>query len=123
MVLYPFMKVQTSWNLKLLYQSGKDPRIEKDIKFIEQTCLSFERKYKNKFFTKTPRALLKVLNDSEKLSACMDSRRPSWYFHLKTDLNSSDTKSFALETKYSQRLTEAINRTKFFPFSISKITL
>src|SRR3989344_7814570 len=121
MVLYPFMKVQTSWNLKLLYQSGKDPRIEKDIKFIEQTCLSFERKYKNKFFTKTPRALLKVLNDSEKLSACMDSRRPSWYFHLKTDLNSSDTKSFALETKYSQRLTEAINRTKFFPLAIAKI--
>ena len=115
------MKMQTSWNLKLLYKSDKDPQIEKDLKTIEILCASFERKYKGKQFTKTPQALLKILDESEKLSERIDACGPSRYFHFKTDLDSNDSKSFAAGTKYGQRLTEAGNKIKFLGLEIAKI--
>jgi len=117
------MKIKTSWDLKLLYKSDSDPKIEKDLKAIEKLCLSFEKKYKNKPFTKTPRALLKVLKDSDKQSEFVDHHAPSRYFHFKTDLDSSDSKSFAISTKYGQRLTEANNKTKFLGLEIAKIPI
>lgn len=115
------MKIQTSWNLKLLYKSDNDPQIEKDLKNIETLCASFEKKYRDTPFIKTPQTLLKALEESERIGEIMDSIGPSRYFHLKTDLNSDDSKSFALSTKYGQRLTEASNKTKFFGLEIAKI--
>ena len=115
------MKMQTSWNLKLLYKSDSDPKIEKDLRDIERLCTAFEKKYKNKPFTKTPKTLLKALNDSERMSEATSLKSPSWYFHLKTDLDSTDSKSFAVSTKYGQRLTEADNKIKFFGLEIAKI--
>ncbi|MDO8590074.1 MAG: M3 family oligoendopeptidase [bacterium] len=115
------MKIKTSWNLKLLYKSDKDPQIEKDLKAIETLCASFEKKYKGKQFTNTPQELLKILNESEKLNERIDSCGPSRYFHFKTDLDSSDSKSFAVSTKYGQRLTEAGNKIKFLGLEIAKV--
>lgn len=113
--------IKTEWDLKLLYKSDSDPQIEKDLRAIENLCTVFEKKYKNKPFTKTPQALSKTLNESERLSEFIDSRGPSRYFHFKTDLDSSDSKSFAIFTKYSQRLTEASNKIKFLGLEIAKI--
>jgi len=121
LIHYSTMKIQTFWNLKLLYKSDKDPQIERDLKKIEQLCVSFEKKYKGKSFTKNPQTLLKALEESEKVSEIMDSISPSRYFHLKTDLDANDSQSFAISTKYGQRLTEAGNRTKFFGLEIAKI--
>lgn len=115
------MKMQTSWNLRLLYKSDKDPQIEKDLKTIETLCASFEKKYKGKQFTKNPQTLLKILDESEKLSERIDSCGPSRYFHFKTDLDSNDSESFAAGTKYGQRLTEAGNKIKFLGLEIAKI--
>ncbi|KKU53870.1 MAG: Oligoendopeptidase, pepF/M3 family [Parcubacteria group bacterium GW2011_GWA1_47_11] len=121
LIHYSTMKIQTFWDLKLLYKSDKDPQIEKDLKTIETLCVSFEKKYKGKEFTKTPQALLKILDESEKLSEFMDSHAPSRYFHFKTDLDSNDSKSFAISTKYGHRLTEASNKIKFLGLEIAKI--
>jgi oligoendopeptidase F len=117
--LMNFKKI--TWNFKLLYKSDTDPQIEKDLKVAEQFFSSFEKKYKGTPFTKTPQSLLKALNDQEELSEKIYAGKPSWYFHLKTDLNSNDNKSSALSTKYSQRITEASNKTKFFGLEIAKI--
>ena len=113
--------MQTAWNLKLLYKSDSDPKIEKDLKKIEQLCDSFEKKYRGKPFTKTPQALLKVLNESEKIDNFTDSCSPSRYFYFKTDLNAADNKSQAISTKFGQRLTEAGNKIKFLGLEIAKI--
>ncbi len=113
--------MRTSWNLKLLYKSSKDLQIEKDLRAIEDYCISFERKYRGKPFTKTEQSLLKALEESEKLNEFMDSRSPSRYFNFKTDLDSSDSQSFAISTKLSHRLTEASNKIKFFGLEIAKI--
>ena len=115
------MKIQTSWNLSLLYKSDQDPQIEKDLKTIETLCAFFEKKYKGKQFTKTPLVLFKILKESEKLSEIIDSCAPSRYFHFKTDLDSNDSKSLAISTKYGQRLTEAGNKIKFLGLEIAKI--
>ncbi|MFZ2484893.1 MAG: M3 family oligoendopeptidase [Minisyncoccia bacterium] len=115
------MKIKTSWNLKLLYKSDSDPQIEKDLKTIEQLCSDFEKQYRGKPFTKTPQTLLKALNDSERLSEIIDSCAPSRYFNFKTDLDASDSKSFAISTKYGHRLTSAGNKIKFLGLEIAKI--
>ncbi|KKQ83405.1 MAG: Oligoendopeptidase PepF [Parcubacteria group bacterium GW2011_GWB1_38_8] len=115
--------IKTKWDLQLLYKSDSDPKIEKDLRLIEQLCESFAKKHKGKQFTKTPQTLLKILDESEKLNELMDSCAPSHYFHFKTDLDSSDDKSFAISTKYGQRLTEASNKIKFLGLEIAKIPL
>src|SRR3989344_2096216 len=113
--------IKTEWNLKLLYKSDSDPQIEKDLKAIEDLCLTFEKKYKGKPFTKNPQGLLKALNESERLNEFMDSHAPSRYFHFKTALDSNDSKSFSISTKYGQRLTEASNKVKFLGLEIAKV--
>ena len=117
------MAIKTSWNLKLLYKSAEDPQIEKDLKTIEAFSTKFEKKYRGKPFAKTPQALLGVLNELEKANELTDKISPSHYFHLKTDLNADDNKSFAIATKYDERLTEAGNKTKFIGLEIAKIPL
>ena len=115
------MKIKTSWDLGLLYKGPNDPKIEKDIRLVEKLYTTFETKYKGKLFTKNPGALLRALKDSDTLTKSMGTLPTTWYFRLKTDLDSSDSKSFALMTRYNQRLTEAGNKIAFFGLEIAKI--
>lgn len=112
---------QYTWNLGLLYKSPKDPQIEKDVQDIEKAFIYFEKKYKNADFTKTPKTLLSALEDLESINKKLSKKNPSWYFALKTDLDSSDDYSQAMETKISQRLTIAANKVTFFDLKIGKI--
>ncbi len=113
--------MKTEWDLKLLYKSDSDPKIEKDLREIEKLCSTFEKKYRGRPFTQSPQALLRVLKESDKLSEFVDSHAPSRYFRFKTDLDSNDSKSFAISTKYGNRLTEAGNKIKFLGLEIAKI--
>ncbi len=116
------MKKDTyKWNLGLLYKSEKDPQIEKDVVFIEKAYATIEKKYKNKDFTKTPKDLLKALEDIEAISKTLSKKNPSWYFALKTDIDSYDEYARAMETKIGQRLTVASNKVTFFDLKIGQI--
>lgn len=115
------MKIETKWDLKLLYKGDTDPQIEADLKFIEKSCENFGKKYKGKDFTKSPETLAKALKDYEKLSDEIGSSKPWWYFALRTCLNSGDSKAEAMATKNDQRITEASNKIKFFILEIGKI--
>jgi oligoendopeptidase F len=115
------MKIKTQWNLGLLYKSDKDPQIEKDLQDIENTYISFEKKYKNKAFTASPVILARAIKDYEKLVEKTGGSKPWWYFALKGDLDSNDTKAAANSTKFDQRLAMASNRIKFFRMEIAKI--
>ncbi len=116
------MKIKTSWNLKLLYKSDSDPQIKKDLKKITDACSSFEKKYKGKAFTSSPKVLAKALEDFEKVRPLIKSSKPWWYFTLKSDLNSEDSKSSSLATKHEQIIKQATNRIKFFSLAIAKIS-
>lgn len=107
----------------MLYKSDTDPQIEKDLKNIEDKCISFEKRYKNKPFTNSPESLAEAMESRESLRLVIGDSKPWWYFALKTDLDSDDAKSSALATKYEQRITEATNKIKFFALEIAKIPL
>lgn len=116
-------KHNTEWNLGLLYQSEKDPQIEKDLKLIEKSYLDFEKKYKKADFTRTATSLLRALKDWEKLNETQSFIAPWWYFALRSDLNSEDKIAQANATKNEQRITAAANKVEFFKLKIAKIPL
>ncbi len=112
---------KTSWNFTLLYKSDNDPQIERDMEEIERTCATFEKKYSKKDFISTPSKLLAALKDYDGLEAIVNAAKPWWYFALRTDSNSDDTKLAARSTHYEQRLTAATNRIQFFSLKIAAI--
>lgn len=113
---------QYTWDLSLLYKNSKDPQIEKDVQDIEKAFTYFEKKYKNADFTETPKALLVALEELESINKKLSKKNPSWYFALKTDIDSSDDYAQAMETAISQRLTIAANKVTFFDLKIGKIS-
>lgn len=112
---------KTKWDLTLLYKSPTDPQIEKDIVTIETACTAFEKQYKGKDFTKTPKDLFLALQKLESINKKLNTIHPSWYFGLKMDLDSSDEYAQATETKIGQRLTIAGNKLTFFDLKIGAI--
>lgn len=113
--------IKTTWNLGLLYKSEKDPQIEKDLQAIEKASIAFEKKYKGKDFTSTPEKLAKALKDMQEVQIISNGGKPSYYFALRADLNSTDSLASALMTKYDQRITKANNKLTFFTLEIGKI--
>ncbi|MEK7180222.1 MAG: hypothetical protein AAB706_01995, partial [Patescibacteria group bacterium] len=113
--------IKTSWDLTLLYKNENDPQIEKDLKDIESKCLAFEKKYRNADYTKSPQKLAKALKDYNTLDETVGSSKPWWYFALKNDADSSDSKVAALKTKFGQRIIKAENKITFFILDIGKI--
>jgi oligoendopeptidase F len=110
------------WNLGLLYKGPKDPQIEKDVIAIEKACADFEKKYKGKDFTSTPKKLLSALQDSEQLKEKMLGHKPWWYFELSSHMNSDDIYARAMATKYEQRISLATNKITFFELDIAHIS-
>lgn len=116
-------KIRTTWDLGLLYKSEKDPRIERDMKAIEEAYARFEKKYRGKPFTKTPQALARALVDYDALYNITNGVKPVWYFSLRKSLNSKDSVASAKEVLYTERNTVAYNRITFFSLEIGKISL
>jgi oligoendopeptidase F len=110
------------WNLKLLYSSEKDMRIEADLKSIEKKVDAFAKKYDTRdkgYLTKTP-ALKKALTAYEKLLA-IGVPKPLLYFFYLTDIDSSNTAAAAKLNLISNRVTVAFNKLIFFDVSIGQI--
>lgn len=114
-------KIQTTWNMELLYKNAKSPEIEKDLSLIEKTCIDFEKKYKGKDFTETPEKLAKALVDYMRVNELLDEIKPWWYFALRNDTETDNEVIQAAKTKHSNRITEASNKTTFFVLAIGAI--
>lgn len=114
-------KYKTTWDLKLLYKSPKDPQIEKDVLLIEKSFETFERKYKNGNFVKNPQSLSKAFKEIEPLMSFAETAKPFVYFYFLTEINTEDSFARAQLTKLEQRLTKASNKTIFFSLLVAKI--
>jgi oligoendopeptidase F len=110
------------WNLKLLYLSEKDPRIEADLKSIEKKLDNFARKYdtRDKGYLTKASALEKALMAYEKLLA-IGVPKPLLYFFYLTDIESSNTTAAAKLNLISNRVTITFNKLIFFDISIGQI--
>jgi oligoendopeptidase F len=116
------MNMRTEWNLKLLYQSGNDPKIEKDVRASEKAAAAFEKKYKkDPSYLKNENKLFLALTEYEKLISMAEGRKAADYFHYRKDLNSADQEAESKLNRLSQRLTKAANRIIFFELELGKI--
>ena len=76
------------WNLSDLYKNSSDQQIKKDLKSVEQLCLSFASKYKNKLSELSASEMLICLSAQEKITGLM-GRLMSFaglqYYQITTD--------------------------------------
>ena len=113
--------MKTAWNLKLFYKSTKDPQIEKDVVQFERAFKTFAKKYKdNDSYMKSETALLKVLEDADKLQKLAVSK-PLYYFYYISALDSSNQEAEAMINKLSDRMTKAENLALFFEVNLGKV--
>ncbi len=114
-------KYKTSWDLKLLYKSPKDPQIEKDMFSIEKICEMLSKKYSDKKFITSPESLYSALEDVERVTASIGESKPLFYFWLRTELDSGDSYSKAKLQSIEQRLIIAGNKLIFFDLAVASI--
>lgn len=115
------VKIKTQWDLSCFYRDENDPKIEKEIGAIESANSKFEKKYKNKDFTKSSKTLLSALDDYLDLFEVSERSHAMRYFAFRFDLNSEDSVAQAMITKIGNRLTLSQNKTTFFGVELSKI--
>lgn len=113
-------KIQTSWNLTLLYKSQNDPKIEEDVCAYERAHEAFARKHKRvDTLLRKPRALAKALKEYERLLEGEDGNGPMLYFTLRRELNAHDSLAEKKLTQIADRLTKASNKILFFEVALS----
>jgi oligoendopeptidase F len=114
-------KKRHTWDLSEFYKSIHDPKIENDIKIIENFYKSFSKKYKSLTFLKSDSALLAALIDYKKLLEKLGKIHPLTYLHFFQAVDQHNEKLEPLIVKYSSRLTKAYSEMIFFTLSISKL--
>ncbi|OGG55393.1 hypothetical protein A3D62_03370 [Candidatus Kaiserbacteria bacterium RIFCSPHIGHO2_02_FULL_49_11] len=115
--------MKAEWNLKLLYASPKDPRIEKDVRKTELAYKAFAKKYRDtETYLKNEQALLRALQEYEALNdQTVPGSRAIDYFSFRHELNSFDTEAEAKVAQLSDRLTKAGNEIVFFTLKLGTI--
>ena len=114
--------MKTTWNLKLIYESEKDPQIEKDIVGYEKAVKNFVKKHTDtNAFTSNELKLKDALVDFEKLFSMKEPRKAINYFYYRKEINSTDQEAERQMNVIGDRLTKAGNATLFFELSIGKI--
>lgn len=115
--------MQTSWNLKKhFYSSLKDPRIQKDLARIRRAYRTFEKKWRTSdAYLGNEKELLEILQDFEKLTDVVGSKKPLRYLFFVQSLDAKNKDVVALQNKFSYELKQEGARILFFRTKISKI--
>lgn len=116
------MKIQTAWNLGLIYKNEKDPQIEKDIVAYEKAVEDFEKKYRtNTDYLTDAQKLKDALDANVALYSMKEPRKAGNYFYYRKELNATDQEAERRLNVISDRLTKAGNKTVFFDLYLGKI--
>lgn len=117
--------MNTTWNLKTLYKSEKDPQIQKDINTAQKQNNLFVLKWKNqKKYLKDPKTLHSALKEFELLEEIYGNcTKVQYYFFLQNSLNQTDTEIKAELNKISNIVTKIENDKQFFLLSLAKVPL
>ncbi len=114
------MKMQTKWDLSVLYRSPSDPKIIRDVKRIESAYKSFAETYtKDKSYLSDAKKLLQALDSYEELILLPS---PTFYLFLFRDIDSGNKEAEAQENKISHILTKSANEIVFFTLSLGKLS-
>lgn len=117
------VRMKSSWNLQLLYESDIDPNIKKDIQHSEKLVSAFCKKWReNDKYLENPTVLREALDEYEELhskNAFCD--KPIYYFSLKNALDQSDSKVKGMLNNLHEISVNLSNEIQFFELNISKI--
>lgn len=112
---------KTQWDLKLLYTSEKDPKIEADVRRVELACETFESVYRPSTELPKDALLLRALQDYEKLIDEISGSKPYMYFAYRKAKNGSDKVANSALMKLQDRYAKAHNRILFFEIALGKL--
>ena len=114
--------MNTEWNLKQLYESPKDPQIDKDIQEAKKNIDLFIKKWKsNKEYLKDPKVLKKALDEYDKMDESMYGK-PLYYSILQYRLCQTDEEAKKNFSNSVNTYTLLQNSIVFFELNISKIS-
>lgn len=113
--------IKTDWDLRVFYKSSSDPKIESDLKRVEDAYSAFEKKYREEDFTSSEEKLIGVLRDFEKMLAITATFNAGSYLNYLQHLDSSDHTAEAKLNKIYERWIKAANKITFFTLKIGKI--
>lgn len=117
-------RMQTEWNLGLIYKGDNDPQIMRDVADFELAVAVFERKYSiNKKWLTTAKTLASACKDYEILISHPGCIRPRIYFYFRRDTNHGDTTIRARMTDIENRYDKILNRFIFFTLDIGRISV
>ena len=110
------------WNLKLLYSSENDPRIETDIRTFEKNTEAFAKTYDVpvKQYLEESLVLHKALTEYEKLIGQAGLKALMYFYYLR-DTNASNPVVPARISLIENRMAKAQNNLVFFENSLGKI--
>jgi oligoendopeptidase F len=111
------------WNLKLLYLSERDPRIETDIRTFEQNIQVFATTYDlpRKIYLEDSTKLHQALTEYEKLIGQTSSKALMYFYYLR-DTAASHVSVPAHISLIENRMAKAENMVVFFENSLGKIS-
>lgn len=107
--------MKTTWNLKTLYRSPKDPAIAEDMRTIDSVCRRFEKRWKKRSdYLSGPSVLATALADYSDLSETVARAKPLAYFHLLSDIETENMFAKSELSRIEQEFTAHCNRVLFF---------
>src|SRR3989344_5689757 len=115
------------WNLRLLYDSDKDPRIEKDLATFEKNVESFVEAYDRpvsagKSYLEDESVLLSALKAYEKLVG-QSSLKPFLYFYYLRDIEADNPTATSMIPLMENRLAKVQNKLAFFEISLGTVPI
>ncbi len=116
-------KLPLEWNLKQLYKSANDPKIEKDIAEIEQIQSDFAKRFdvEEKPYLTNKDELLVALTEYDLMLVKLSQCKPLLYFFSYRDTDSQDTEITSKLNLYSDRINNSHNKIIFFKNSLGHI--
>ncbi len=119
----PPVKISATWDLKKLFDNDDDPKIEENIKIVEQKSYAFINKWKNrKDYLKEPSILRKALEEYEAWKHHYGTDgHAGYYFWLRTQIDRNNPELKAKFNKIEEFSRKLENDIQFFHLRIAKI--
>lgn len=118
------ISLPTVWNLSPLYKSDQDPRMDQDLKKVEQATKKFIDKWQPRTdYLKDPKVLKTALDEFELWNRSFGtSGKLGFYIWLRTQQDQNDPKLKAQDNKIDEFSTKLQNEIQFFTIRLSKVS-
>ncbi len=108
------------WNLKDLYESPKDKKLNNDLNKLRIITKKFEKKYASKIVKLSPNQLLKAIIELEDIDAKMDKIMS--YAHLLVAEDGKNEKNKIFYQQMQEQITNIASSIVFFSLEINEIS-